>query len=91
MKTIERTDLVAAVLASRDELDPDLETDLLEAIVDAEWGSSGDSDAAMAAIDAALTAAIERGVGIVRRGTAPTATHDTIDGNEQNKDGGAQC
>ena len=89
MKTIERTDLVAAVLASRDEIDPDLETELLEEIVDAEWGSSGDSDAAMAAIDAALTAAIERGVGIVPRGTAPAATHDTIDGNELNQEDGA--
>ena len=38
MTTIERKDLVNAVLASRDELDPDLETELLEAIVDAEAG-----------------------------------------------------
>ena len=89
MKTIERSDLVAAVLASRDEIDPDLETELLEEIVDAEWGSGGDSDAAMAAIDAALTAAIRRGVGIIQRGTSPSATHDTIDVNERNQEGGA--
>ena len=89
MKTIERTDLVAAVLASRDEIDPDLETELLEEIVDAEWGSSGDSDAAMAAIDAALTAAIERGVGNFQDGNVPAATHDTIERNEQNQEGGA--
>ena len=89
MKTNERTDLVAAVLASRDEIDPDLETELLEAIVDAEWGSGGDSDAAMAAIDAALTAAIDRGVGNVQGGIVPAATHDTIERNEQNQEGGA--
>ena len=87
MKTLERTDLVAAVLASRDEVDPDLETELLEAIVDAEWGSGGDSDAAMGAIDAALTAAIDRGVGNVQGENAPAATHDTIDGNDQNQEG----
>lgn len=60
MKSIERKDLVDAVLASRDEVDPDLETGLLEAIVDAEIDSAGDGDAAMRAIDAALTAAIGR-------------------------------
>ena len=86
MKTIERTDLVAAVLASRDQMDPDLETELLEAIVDAEWGSGGDSDAAMAAIDAALTAAIDRGVGNAQEENASAETDGTIDGNDQNQE-----
>ena len=66
MTTTERSDLVNAVLASRDEVDADLDTELLEAIVDAEAGLSGDSEAAMRAIDAAVTAAIERGVGEVQ-------------------------
>lgn len=64
--TTERTDLVNAVLASRDETDPNLETELLEAIVDAEVRLPGDSEGAMRAIDAAVTAAIERGVGNVQ-------------------------
>ena len=63
MTTTERSDLVNAVLASRDEIDPDLDTELLKAIVDAEAGLIEDSEAAMRAIDAAVTAAIERGVG----------------------------
>lgn len=64
--TTERTDLVNAVLTSRDDVDPDLETELLEAIVDAEARLPGDSEGAMRAIDAAVTAAIERGVGNVQ-------------------------
>ena len=89
MKTIERTDLVVAVLASRDEIDPDLETELLEAIVDAEWGSGGDGDAATAAIDAALTAAIDRGVGNGQEENASAATDAAIDANDQNQQGPA--
>ena len=72
--TTERNDLVTAVLASRDEIDPDLETELLKAIVDAAAGRSGDSEAAMGAIDAAVTAAIERGVGEVQE-PEPTPGH----------------
>lgn len=63
MTTTERSDLINAVLASRDELEPYLETELLEAIVDAETGHLGDGEAAMRAIDMAVSAAIERGVG----------------------------
>ena len=88
MKTIERTDLVAAVLASRDEIDPDLETELLEAIVDAEWGSGGDSDAAMAVIDAALTAAIDRGVGNVQGRKCPC--HDPRHHRRQRTESGGR-
>ena len=66
MKSNEHKDLVDAVLASRDEIDPALETALLEAIVDAEINSAGDGDAAMHTINAALTAAIDRGVGYVQ-------------------------
>lgn len=87
METNERTDLVAAVLASRNEIDPELETELLEAIVDAECSSGGDSDEAMRAIDAALSAAIDRGVGNDQGEIAPAATDDTIDGNGQNREG----
>ncbi len=60
MTKIERKHLMLAVLASRDEIDPDLETGLLEAIVNAEADAFGDSDTAMRAIDSAVTDAIER-------------------------------
>lgn len=63
MKNIERRDLVRAVLASRDAIDPPLESKLLEAIVEAEADCAGDGAAAMHAIDLAVTAAIERGSG----------------------------
>lgn len=63
MTTIERKDLVDAVVASRDEIDPDLETELLQAIVDAEAAAAGDGMAAIRGIDAAVSAAIGRGVG----------------------------
>lgn len=63
MTTIEPKDLIEAVLATRDEVDPDLESELLEAIVDAEAVAAGDGEAARRAIDVAVTAAIERGVG----------------------------
>jgi hypothetical protein len=71
LTTTERHDLINAVLASRDQIDPGLETTLLEAIVDAEADSSGDGEAAMRAVDAAVTAAIERGVGHANE-TEPT-------------------
>lgn len=63
LTTIERTDLVDAVLRSRDHLDPDLETDFLEAVVNAEADAAGDRDTAIRAINAAVTAALARGVG----------------------------
>ena len=87
MNTIERADLVAAVLASRDAIDRDLETELLEAIVDAEWDSGGDSDAAMAAIDAALTAAIDRGVGNAQQENASASSDGTIERKDKNQEG----
>ena len=80
---------MSAVLASRDEIDPDLETELLEAIVDAETDSTGDSDEAMRAIDAALTAAIDRGVGNAQGEDASTATDETMDGDGHNQEGEA--
>lgn len=80
MTTIERKHLMNAVLASRDEVDPDLETELLEAIVRAEADAAGDGDAAMRAIDAAVT------VAIARRGhlkeTEPIADAAKVDDNE---------
>jgi len=51
------------VIASRNKIDPDLETELLAEIVDAEAAAGGDGEAAMHAIDAAVTSAIGRGVG----------------------------
>lgn len=63
MTTIERRDLVNAVLQSRDDLDPGLDTAFLEAVVNAEADAAGDGDAAIRAIDAAVMAAIARGVG----------------------------
>jgi hypothetical protein len=79
LTTTDRHDLIDAVLRSRDEIDPDLETDLLEAIVDAEAESAGDGDAAMRAIDAAVTAAIKRGVG--KRDEPEIATGGNADSN----------
>ena len=80
---------MSAVLASRDEIDPDLETELLEAIVDAETDSAGDSDEAMRAIDAALTAAIGRGAGNAQGEDATAATDETMDGDGHNQEGEA--
>ena len=84
MKSSEHKDLVSAVLASRDEIDPELETELLEAIVDAEFRSAGDGDAAMGAIGTALTAAIERGVGFVQGADSSEAIEDTVNGDGEN-------
>ena len=78
MKNIERKDLISAVLVSRDEIDSELETELLEAIVDAEADSAGDGDAAMRAIDAALTAAIDRGVGNIQEADAAPETESGV-------------
>ena len=63
-----------AVLASRDEIDPELEAEFLEAIVDAETDSAGDGDAAIRAINAALTAAISRSIGKVQEADTAEAT-----------------
>lgn len=63
MTATERTDLVDAVLASREELDPGFDAELLVAMMDAEASAAGDGDAAIRAIDAAVTAALGRGVG----------------------------
>ena len=78
MKNIERKDLIDAVLVSRDEIDPELETELLEAIVDAETDFAGDGGAAMRAIDAALTAAIDRGVGYIQHADAAPAIESGV-------------
>lgn len=79
MKNIERKELVNAVLASRDKVAPELETQLLEAIVDAEADSVADGDAAMRAIDVALTDAINRGVGY---GDEPDTLETIPDGHD---------
>ena len=89
MKNIERNDLVNAVLVSRDKIDPDLETELLEAIVCAETDSVDDSDAAMRTIDAALTAAIDRGVGRVQDSDGEEAAEDGLNGGGENGEDGA--
>ena len=89
MKNIERKDLVNALLASRDEIDPDLETELLEAIVDAEMVSAGDGDMAIHAIDVALNAAIDRGVGYVQEADATEPTEDDVNGDGEDEENGA--
>ncbi len=89
MKNIEGKDLVNAVLASRDEIDPGLETELLEAVLDAETASAGDGDAAMRAIDAALTAATNRGVGYVQEVDAAEATENDVNGDGEDEEDGA--
>lgn len=55
--------MVEAVLSTRDELDPDLEDALLEAIVVAEDSADGDGNAALRGIEQAVSDAIGRGVG----------------------------
>ncbi len=85
MTTIERKDPVDAVMASRDEIDADLETELLAAIVDAEATAAGDGDAATRAIDAAVTAAIERGVGHHEETEAPAADIDAYNEDEEDE------
>lgn len=84
MKSSEHKDLVNAVLASRDDIDPELESGLLEAIVDAETNSGGDGDAAMRAIDAAVTAAIERDVSAVQGASPSEAAEDKASGASEN-------
>lgn len=77
-----------AVLASRDDIDPELESGLLEAIVDAATNSGGDGNAAMRAIDAAVTAAIERDVGAAQGASPPEQAEDKANGTSENlKDG----
>ena len=89
MKNIERKDLVSALLASRDEIDPELEGEVLEAILDAEIRSEDDRNAAMCAIDVALTAAIGRGV-CYGQGADPTeATRDERKGSSRDTEDGA--
>jgi hypothetical protein len=61
--TTERTHLINAVLTTRDKIDADLDTELLEAIVDAEANHPEDSDQAMRVIETAVSEAIARGVG----------------------------
>lgn len=81
MKSNEHKDLVNAVLASRDAIDPGLETAVLEAIVSAEINSAGDGDAAMRAINAALTAAIDRGVGYVQGASSSEVPDENVGGD----------
>ena len=89
MKDIEHNDLVNAVLASRDEIDPELETELLKAIVDAEIDSALDGDVAIDAIAAVLTAATDRGAGDVQEVDAAEATEDAVNGDHENEENGA--
>lgn len=89
MKDTERKDLVNAVLASRDEIDPELETELLKAIVDAEIDSALGGDAAMDTIAAALTSATNRGIGDAPKVDAAEATEDDVNGDGENEENGA--
>lgn len=65
------------MLASRDELDPDLDTELLIAVIDAEADAAGDGDKALRDVEAAISAALERGVGrVAPDGSAGSAILD---------------
>ena len=88
MKSNDHKDLVNAVLASRDEIDPDLETKLLVSIVDAEIDSAGDGEVAMRAIEDALTVAIDRGVGYIQGSTSSEAAEDSIHGADKDLEDG---
>ena len=91
MKNIERKDLVSAVLESRDTIDPELDTELLEDVVDAESDSAGGGDAAIRAIDAAVTAAIVRGVGYVQETSTAAASDDNVNGEGEDQEDEALC
>ena len=71
------------MLRSRDEVDPELDTLLLEAIVDAETTSAGDGEVATNAILVALVDAIERGVGETRE-TVKSSVTAAADGRPRN-------
>lgn len=60
---IEHKDLMAAVLACRDEVAPGFDSELLEAILQAEAKSAGDGEEAMHLIESAVSTAVNRGVG----------------------------
>ena len=91
MKNIERKDLVSAVLESRDTIDPELDTELLEDVVDAESDSAADGDAAIRAIDAAVTAAIVRGVGYVQETSTAASSDDNVNGEGEDQEDEALC
>lgn len=63
MATIDERDLVEAVMASRDEVAPDIDAELLTGILEAEVAAAGDAEQALRAIDVAVSAAMERGAG----------------------------
>jgi hypothetical protein len=69
--------MVRAVLASRDAIDPDLDTDLLEAIVNAEADAAGDGDAGLRSIESAVNTALARGVGRVDGVVGASADDDS--------------
>jgi len=80
--TTEHSDLLKAVLTTRDKIDPDLDAELLKAIVDAETVYAADGDQAISAIDTAVTSAIERGVSA----QSPPSAPDAIAENEGDED-----
>jgi hypothetical protein len=85
LTAIERKELIDAVLASRSEVFPGFDTELLEAIVDAEAAAAGDADIAMRAVRAAVTAAMARGVGRVEAAEAnvTAAAHEVGEAKER--------
>ena len=62
--------------------------ELLVSIVDAETDSAGDGEVAMRAIEDALTAAIDRGVGYVQRSTSSEAAEDSVHGADEDLEDG---
>lgn len=60
MTTTDRDDLVAAVIAARDDIHPELDVEFLIDVVRAEAEAGDDQDTAMRAVEAAVTRALAR-------------------------------
>jgi hypothetical protein len=84
---IERKDLLDAVLASRNDVAPGFDMELLEAIVDAEAEAAGDADFAMRAISGAVTTAMARGVGRMQTDEGDARTRARNDGADEEGSG----
>ena len=84
MTTVERNDLINAVLRSRDELDPGLDAEFLVAILNAEADAVGDGDAAIRSIDTVVDAAIAQGIGHIPAGAETVEGLATEDQENEN-------
>ena len=75
-------------MASRAGIDPEFDAKLLEAIVHAEAESAADDDTTIRAIDAAVTAAIARGVGSTPDSDVSESTDNGADDNSMDREDG---